>query len=352
MSSLVLQSPDGQTPVHIAFAEEADILAALMPDKSIHVWSWKAEKRQKPSTAHLGQYHLANSPNVTSPKQLAITVKGDQAKIYLLAQPLGGSRDVVTEAIIKLSTSSIDTENKIECSDIITQILVHDNSILVQTRSGRIASLNGAVIATLPEPCTSVQGLNDRTVIGLSETGRLYLNEQVLANGCSSFAIGGDFLIYTTLQHEARFVLLDSLLDSSSDSQPISPVGFTQALPTNGQNGPSEDSAHGTVQSGYARKVERGSRIVTVVPSSMSMVLQMPRGNLETISPRPLVLQIVRGHLNNKEYREAFLVCRRHRIDLNILCDHDRAAFIQDLPLFVDQIDSTEYLNLFITGLK
>ena len=46
------------------------------------------------------------------------------------------------------------------------------------------------------------------------------------------------------------------------------------------------------------RRVERGSRIVTVVPSTMSLVLQMPRGNLETINPRPLVLEVVKSDLD------------------------------------------------------
>jgi len=46
------------------------------------------------------------------------------------------------------------------------------------------------------------------------------------------------------------------------------------------------------------RKVERGSRIVVAVPSSMSLVLQLPRGNLETINPRPLVLEVVKQDLD------------------------------------------------------
>lgn len=47
-----------------------------------------------------------------------------------------------------------------------------------------------------------------------------------------------------------------------------------------------------------SRKVERGSRIVTAVPSTMSLVLQMPRGNLETINPRPLVMEVVKQDLD------------------------------------------------------
>ena len=47
-----------------------------------------------------------------------------------------------------------------------------------------------------------------------------------------------------------------------------------------------------------SRKVERGSKIVVAVPSTMSLVLQMPRGNLETINPRPLVMEVVTKDLN------------------------------------------------------
>ena len=41
------------------------------------------------------------------------------------------------------------------------------------------------------------------------------------------------------------------------------------------------------------RRVERGSRIVTSIPSAMNLVLQMPRGNLETVSPRPMVMAAI-----------------------------------------------------------
>lgn len=43
------------------------------------------------------------------------------------------------------------------------------------------------------------------------------------------------------------------------------------------------------------RRVERGAHIVTVIPTSMAVVLQMPRGNIETISPRTLVMQVVQN---------------------------------------------------------
>ncbi|RMC22440.1 hypothetical protein DUI87_00754 [Hirundo rustica rustica] len=49
------------------------------------------------------------------------------------------------------------------------------------------------------------------------------------------------------------------------------------------------------------RKVERGSRIVTIVPQDTKVVLQMPRGNLETIHHRALVLAQIRKWLDREE---------------------------------------------------
>lgn len=44
--------------------------------------------------------------------------------------------------------------------------------------------------------------------------------------------------------------------------------------------------------------------------------------------------------------------CRRHRIDLNILHDHNPTAFRSYLPEFISQIKDVDYLNLFLSGLK
>ena len=46
------------------------------------------------------------------------------------------------------------------------------------------------------------------------------------------------------------------------------------------------------------RRVERGSRIVCIELCGTKVVLQMPRGNLEVIHPRALVLSSVRHMLD------------------------------------------------------
>ena len=46
------------------------------------------------------------------------------------------------------------------------------------------------------------------------------------------------------------------------------------------------------------RRVERGARIVTAAAEDTQLVLQMPRGNLESVHPRALMLATVRRLLD------------------------------------------------------
>lgn len=100
------------------------------------------------------------------------------------------------------------------------------------------------------------------------------------------------------------------------------------------------------------RSIERGARLVTAIPSISAVILQMPRGNLETIYPRALVLAGIRQHIENKKYRKAFLACRNHRVDMNILHDHAPEEFVSNVNLFVDQVEKVEYIDLFLSHLR
>lgn len=100
------------------------------------------------------------------------------------------------------------------------------------------------------------------------------------------------------------------------------------------------------------RSLERGSRIVTCVPDGIQLVLQMPRGNLETICPRSLVLTVAREYLAQQQYRPAFVLLRKHRVNLNLLADHDPAALAAHTQDFVRALDSAANVNLFLADLK
>jgi elongator complex protein 1 len=50
-------------------------------------------------------------------------------------------------------------------------------------------------------------------------------------------------------------------------------------------------------------------------------------------------------------YRDAFIDCRKHRIDLNLLVDHDHTSFMSNIPSFIEQVHEVDYINLFLAGI-
>ena len=148
---------------------------------------------------------------------------------------------------------------------------------------------------TFPEHsfCATCTMMNDtRLFIGHAYSGKLYCvtpgsRPVLLANNANSFAVTSGFVIFTTTAHEAQLAPIAMLVQRTKEAE--QEVSLT--------NGNSITQLSGDTWE--KRRVERGSRIVIVVPSTMSLVLQMPRGNLETINPRPLVMEVVKADLDS-----------------------------------------------------
>ena len=84
-----------------------------------------------------------------------------------------------------------------------------------------------------------------------------------------------------------------------------------------------------------ARAVEEGSLIVACPPGSPAVILQMPRGNLETVWPRALVLEACGAALAARDWRRALALASTHRIDLNLIVDYAWPAFVERASDFV-----------------
>lgn len=162
----------------------------------------------------------------------------------------------------------------------------------------------------------------------LKDNGTLLANGRILARGCTSYLVTPSHLIFTTSQHLLKFVH-------------IFPDTDTLEVPP--------DTSESDER---CRSIERGAKLVTAMPSVFAVVLQMPRGNLETIYPRALVLAGTRQSINEKKYKKAFLACRNQRVDMNILHDHRPEQFIANIGLFIDQIKKVEYIDLFLSSLR
>ncbi|XP_071436399.1 elongator complex protein 1 [Pithys albifrons albifrons] len=185
-----------------------------------------------------------------------------------------------------------------------------------------------------PYPCvqTSITRINgEEMILGLTDRCRFFVNDVEVASNITSFTTYNEFLLVTTNSHTCQCFCLKNL------SVKALQAGLSSAAASN---------------SDTLRKVERGSRIVTVVSQDTKVVLQMPRGNLETVHHRALVLAQIRKWLDRLMFREAFQCMRKLRINLNLLYDHNPKVFLENTETFIRQIDSVNYINLFFTELK
>jgi len=228
---------------------------------------------------------------------------------------------------------------------------LNDGSLL-EYESSPNTSVQGSIAPShaesLLEPCPWIAGLhsaestagqacNKRIVVGVSRRARLYFGERILSDACSSFILTPthQFLSYATLgsRSQLRFIPLSAL----ADYDPL--MGSEENVVTLGE--------------GYEpRNVERGSRVVAILAEAPTTVLQLPRGNLEGVYPRALVLPFVMHLIEKGRYGEAMEVMRRQKIDLNLFCDMDPFNFLDGgVASFIAQVDKIDYLNLFISCL-
>lgn len=103
----------------------------------------------------------------------------------------------------------------------------------------------------------------------------------------------------------------------------------------------------------FSRNGEHGQQVVCSFMNDHSTILHMPRGNFEVIHPRSLVLIHISHLIFKKEFLTAIVLMKRLRIDMNFIVDFNIKHFVDNLPIFYDQIKvSEDNLNIFLTELK
>ncbi|KFA71906.1 hypothetical protein S40288_09207 [Stachybotrys chartarum IBT 40288] len=234
---------------------------------------------------------------------------------------VAGIRALEEPPITFIATSTYD-------DDLVTESYGQDTS---GTLYKLLDSGNESVLIQFPAqlPWFEISRHEDiENAFGLSRNGHLYANSRLLTKNCTSFIVTPSHLIFTTSNHFVKFVHLNPDIDALE-------------VPT---DDPENDER--------CRSVERGSRLVTAVPTNMSIVLQMPRGNLETVYPRAMVVAGIRSLIEEKNYARAFSYCRTQRVDMNILYDHQPEQFLANVSLFLDQLKEVNYIDLFLSSLR
>ncbi|ODQ49573.1 hypothetical protein PICMEDRAFT_71116 [Pichia membranifaciens NRRL Y-2026] len=222
------------------------------------------------------------------------------------------------------SIFSLDANSEIlslgQFPQICTDFIVAD---LTKTEDG---SENDTFLSTIKVP------------IGLMSSGKLYVNSKLISQGVTSMLVTGSYLLYTTAQHQLKFIHLLQNETLYNDEE------FKDTVA-------SETDVNFGLHDERIRNIERGSVLVNAIPSKSCVILQAPRGNLESIYPRIMVLSDVRKAIKAADYKTAFLTCRVHRIALDILHDYDPELFFKNVEKFINQLGKVEYLDLFLSCL-
>ncbi|CAL1711610.1 unnamed protein product [Somion occarium] len=341
-------------PIHVSFSPRKDVLTVLQESGYLEVIDLHTRlgpgRGKVMDHAHLWAGAVAVNDSSTAYRQVIQWAQEcDASDIIRLAALGSDTNDFIS--VLTLAGSEVNERYDVGLPERNGRLLYTDQSLSWQGPDGQIYDYDISEktflpSAKLPDFCSDAECVNvhpegrtsgalqDQSVlyVGLSQGNKLSVansqTSQTLASNVNSFFIASDFLIFTTTAHVAQFAPLEALKSLLESPDPNSPIPEWET-----------------------RRVERGSRIVTAVPTTMSLVLQMPRGNLETIYPRPLVMKIVKQDFNQKQYAKAFSACRRHRVDLNVFLEYNREAFMADLTLFIDQVDDVDNINLFLTSI-
>ena len=304
-----------------------------------------------------------------------VVVSVENARTLFIAA--GWDRKLRCEVLVVLSMGSViegETKMKIESSMTIPGIILciagwsdtANSGALVQLEDGQLLEFEVGSDGSVPtdlvpspaepllEPCPVMAALKhpadpihhsshdtpSRIVVGMSKRGRLYCHDVLLADSVSSFGLSSEhqYLVYVTIASQCvlRFVHFTQL---TAAMDPFLGSDENQLL----------------LQGYEPRHVERGSRLVGVFHDKPVAVLQMPRGNLEAVYPRALVLGNAMKQILRKEvdFRAAFELLRRQKVDMNLLVDMDPELFLRNgVEEFIDQVKKIDHLNLFVSSLQ
>ena len=287
---------DGVTLIATLHQSEVSMYQMGMAGKSLKVpkLKWVAGIPSNPRSSSIGRSALNQHISFDRSGKLVILQNNGEASTVIVLET-DGEMPQLTNWPFQESEESTNSE---------IEMRVHDGLIQSEQKSS-----------------------TSKTTFSLSSSGRLFADKRLLAQNCTSFLVTPAHLIFTTSPHLLKFVHMAD-------------VGDLEVPPDT----PEVDER--------CRSIERGAKLVTVIPSIFALILQMPRGNLETIYPRALVLAGIRESINAKRYKRAFLACRNQRVDLNIIHDYSPDTFILDVEMFINKVQKVEYIDLFLSQLR
>lgn len=271
------------------------------------------------------------------------------------------------EKEIKVEASRLGPFNEAIVSAFVGVKNKEDSSILLQTQSGIILKVNlsdknsiNLKMCKFPHVCSEVQLLCESFVVGHDPLTRKLMVGWSKYPDCEPIILSNDCTSFVTFQHSVIYTTVQGFLEARNEF-------YVTRLLEKHILGHDFNNAEESIGR-YTRKCEKGSMIVRCCLSQMlepTLILQIiPRGNLEIIYPRPLIIDtvkvIMREKENNTRYEKIMAALRRHRIDYRVLIDEMRVLVKEDteyrleelLKTMIEQVKNSHSLVLLVTDLN
>lgn len=322
--------------IDVAFSKSGTRIAVLTQD-SFAVFLWSLKTRPVPAPILESSYPLSNA-STSRPRQIAFV---NENEVFVLRESSPNST-VIEKTLLETRVTEVVYEAIGTRFSSVFPGIGHD-SLWVSHKASKGCTYTS--ISSEPDDVSKVNpwyespsvdtpwaravsiSEDEKILISMTRTGTLFANKRVLAKNCTSFLVTPSHLLFTTSQHLLKFVHLNHV-----DEMEVP------------EDTPETDER--------CRSIERGSKLVSVIPSIFAVVLQAPRGNIETIYPRALVLAGIRTFIDQKKYRSAFLACRSQMVDMNILHDYAPQQFMESIQLFIEQVKKVDFIDDFLSRLK
>uniref|UniRef100_A0A1I7YEZ4 Elongator complex protein 1 n=1 Tax=Steinernema glaseri TaxID=37863 RepID=A0A1I7YEZ4_9BILA len=170
--------------------------------------------------------------------------------------------------------------------------------------------------------CTWID--SGKGLIELNHDHELTWNGNVLASNVGSYSVGTNFLLFITLEYQMKAIELSAL----GSLAPNYIAGIT------------------------GRPVERGATLLSHEKGGTRVWMQMPRGNLELIHHRSLLIHRLKKLLDDHDYGTATSDMRRQRVDMNLLYDHNPEDFLEHLEDYVNAVNDADFINIFVLNMS
>lgn len=258
-------------------------------------------------------------------------------------------------------------EHIVSCPNASTAYIKANDQIFKYTKDGHFEQTN----IMISKPCVRIEVVNIDSkdiILALSSENSFLIDGKEITKNITSFYIHSDFLLLTTLQHTLICVTLNQfgIKQLSKHDLTIKPwLNNTNEILFTGEYVFFRISFilcityffnfKYIITDIYFRRLERDSHIIAAVPYESKVILQMPRGNLECIQPRALLLHIIKCYLDKCNYLAALGIMTKQRINLNLIYDHNPQLFLDNVEKFIEDIVQNRkliWLNMFLSDLQ